>query len=224
MLVMLVPYSVILMAAGYLLRTVSEEKTNRTMEMLLVSLDPRKMLAGKLMAWGLLGLLQAVLLAGFGYVLFFSTGQMTLPAGLTMTPSFLAWIVVLSLLGYAVYASLMAGAGALMPNWREARGPTFILSMPALLGFYVALIAINQPNGLPMVLVSLFPLTAPFTMAARLVRTAVPLWQLLLACALMVLTTWVVTRSVATMFNAQNLLTGQPFSVKRYLRALSGRG
>jgi ABC-2 type transport system permease protein len=224
MLIMLVPYAVILLASGYLMRTVSEEKKNRTIEVLLLSLDPRQMLAGKTLAWGIVGLIQTVGLAVVGYLLFFATGFAgRIPAGLALSPTSLVWGVVLSVLGYALYASLMAGAGALMTDWAEARGPTFLITLPALLGFYVAMFATNDPQGVLVTAVSLFPLTAPFTMIYRLVLTAVPLWQLLLSCGLMVLTIYLLMRSVAALFRAQTLLSGQPFSIGRYVRALMGR-
>ena len=221
MMIMLVVYIVIIMSSSFLGRTISEEKSNRLMEWMLVSLNPRHMLSGKTIAWGILGLLQAVLLAGFGYLLLRGLGKLpAVPAGFNLEPALLGWTVVFSLLGYAIYAALTAGAGALIPNWRATRGAPLLILLPALLGFYVGLFSVNTPNSLPLTLASLFPLTAPFTMVLRMVLTDVPLWQPLLAGALIVLATWAVGRSVAAMFHAQNLLSGQPFTMKRYLRAL----
>lgn len=56
----------------------------------------------------------------------------------------------------------------------------------------------------------------------RLTDSVVPLWQLLLSVSLTYLTAYLVLRAVAAMFHAQNLLSGQPFSTKRYFQALVG--
>jgi len=54
-------------------------------------------------------------------------------------------------------------------------------------------------------------------------QITVPLWQSVLAAVLQALTAVLIVRLVARLFRAQNLLSGQPFSVKHYLRALLGR-
>jgi ABC-2 type transport system permease protein len=77
-------------------------------------------------------------------------------------------------------------------------------------------------GALPVAL-SLFPLTAPVVMIMRLTDGSVPLWQLLLSAGLMVVATYLIVRAVAAMFRAQHLLSGQPFSVRRYFGALLGR-
>ncbi|NIN63315.1 MAG: DUF3995 domain-containing protein, partial [Anaerolineae bacterium] len=70
---------------------------------------------------------------------------------------------------------------------------------------------------------SLFPLTSPIAMIMRLTIGGVPLWQPLLAAGLLVLTAILVVRAVAGMFHAQNLLSGQSFSARRFASALLGR-
>jgi ABC-2 type transport system permease protein len=70
---------------------------------------------------------------------------------------------------------------------------------------------------------SLFPLTAPVAMMARLSAGGVPLWQPILAAILLALTDAFVLRAVAGMFRAQALLSGQQFSIKLYYNALLGK-
>jgi ABC-2 type transport system permease protein len=70
---------------------------------------------------------------------------------------------------------------------------------------------------------SLFPLTSPVGMIARMTQTTVPLWQAVLAAALQLLTATLIVRMVARLFRAQMLLSGQPISMKRLLVALGGR-
>jgi ABC-2 type transport system permease protein len=224
MMITLVLYSAILMSASYLLRAISEEKKNRLMEVLLLSVSPGQMLAGKTVACGIAGLLQLALLYLIGYLLFFGTGWLgRMPAWVHFSPAVLLWSALLCLLGYGVYATLHAGAGALMADWRSSRGISVILAMPALIGFYITLFSGDDPHGLLITVGSLFPLTAPFAMISRLIRDSVPLWQLLVSCAGMALTAYAIMRAVTAMFHAQNLLSGEPLTVRRYIRALLSR-
>lgn len=224
MLIMLLFYAVIIMVAGFLLRTVSEEKKNRTIEVLLLSASTEQILLGKTIGLGLAGLLQAVGWGLIGYLLFTLGGaELRLPASMTFSLEFIVGATVFFLLGYAIYATLYAGAGALVPNWREAQGISFLIILPALIGFEISLFQADTPHSALMVAASIFPLTAPFTMIKRLLHGGVPLWQLLLAVALMIGATYLITRAVARMFHALNLLSGQPLSVRRYLKALLGQ-
>ena len=50
-----------------------------------------------------------------------------------------------------------------------------------------------------------------------------PLWQLLLAVGLLLITVYIILRAVASVFRAQHLLSGQPFSAMRFFGALLGR-
>jgi len=224
MLVMLLVYGSILMGSGLLLRSVSEEKKSRVIEILLVSVHPRQLLTGKIMGLGIAGLLQAVVWTGLGYVLLrLLGGPVAQPVGLNLSPAAIAWIAVFMVLGYLVYATLYAGAGALVPDWRKARSASLLIAVPALVGFEIGLFTTDDPNGLLAVVTSLFPLTAPMIMVKRLVVGGVPAWQLWVAAGGMVLTIPLVVRAVARMFQAQYLLSGEPFSARRYFRVLLGR-
>jgi len=84
-------------------------------------------------------------------------------------------------------------------------------------------VIIDKPNTALPVILSLIPFTAPNTMMTRMSVSPVPLWQLLLAVGLMILTIWVLFRAVAGMFRAQLLVTGKKFSLRLYLKALLGQ-
>jgi ABC-2 type transport system permease protein len=76
-------------------------------------------------------------------------------------------------------------------------------------------ILIENPNGLLAVGLSLFPLTAPVTMAARLVSAPVPGWQIALASLLIVLATIGVLRVAARWFESQALHAGEQHGLLR---------
>jgi ABC-2 type transport system permease protein len=217
-------YIIILSAASLLLSSVTKEKENRVIEILMVSVTPRQLLTGKIVGLGLLGLLQTIVWVGTGRLLLARSGTtFNLPIAFQLPPSFLIWGVIFFLLGYAVYASLMAGLGALVPNLREASQATILVIFPLIIPIFLISVLIEQPNGLFATILSLFPLTSPVVMMTRLSAGEVPFWQTLLAAVLLALTAMLVVRSVARMFHAQTLLSGQPFSRKMFFNALLGK-
>jgi ABC-2 type transport system permease protein len=222
---MMIFYFVILMAASLLLNSIGTEKKNRVMEILLSSVSPHQMLTGKIVGLGILGLLQTAIWMGTGYAFLALGGQtLQLPAGFKVSPSILVWGIVFFLLGYAVYASLMASLGALVPNLREASQAVIVVIWPLIIPLFFSSILIEQPHGAFATILSLFPLTSPIAMITRLVVGGVPVWQPLVASVLLAGTAVLVLRATAQMFRAQTLLSGQAFSIRRFWVSLLGRG
>jgi ABC-2 type transport system permease protein len=217
-------YIIILSAASLLLSSVAKEKENRVIEILMMSLTPRQLLTGKIVGLGLMGLVQTIAWVGTGRVLLaFSGTTFNIPIAFQLPASFLVWALIFFLLGYAVYASLMAGLGALVPNLREASQATILVIFPLIIPIFLLSILIEQPNGMLAVILSVFPLTSPVAMMTRLASGEVPFWQIMLAVVFLALTAVFVVRSVARMFRAQTILSGQPFSRKVFFQALLGK-
>jgi ABC-2 type transport system permease protein len=226
------PYAITLLftmlimgSSSLLLNNISKEKENRIIEMLLTSITPRQLLTGKILGLGVVGLGQTIVWLGLSYTLLNLSGQtFHLPSEIHLPVSFLAWGLVFFLLGYAVYASLMAGLGALAPNLREASQATFVILLPMMIPLFLSSsVFMTDPNGPIATGLSLFPLSAPASMMARLSVGGVAWWQPPLAAVLMAGTAFLIVRAVAGMFRAQALLSGQGFKLKTYLQALVGR-
>lgn len=217
-------YILIMGSSSTMLSSITNEKQNRVMELLLTSMTPTQLLGGKILALGSIGLLQAVVWSGSGYLLLRMSGRtFSLPAEFTVPLSVLLWGIVFFLLGYAMYASLMAGVGAMVPNLREGSQATFLVVLPMVIPLFFINTLIGQPNGTLSVVLSLFPLTSPLAMMTRLGAVNVPFWQPLLAAVLQAITAVIIVKAVAGMFRAQNLLSGQSFNIRLFFKALLGR-
>jgi len=217
-------YIIILSAASLLLSSVAKEKENRVIEILMLSVTPRQLLTGKIVGLGLLGLLQTIIWVGTARILLAQGGSIfNLPAAFQLPASFLVWGIIFFVLGYAVYASLMAGLGALVPNLREATQATIMVIFPLIIPIFLLSVLINEPNNMLSIVLSIFPFTAPIAMITRLSAIEVPLWQILVAITLLLITTVLIVRAVARMFQAQTILSGQPFSRKLFINTLFGR-
>ena len=231
MLTFFLPYAVTMLfyimifgTASLMLNSITGEKQNRVLEILMTSITPTQMLTGKIIALGLTGLLQTVVWSTAGLLLLRISGQsLGLAASFQLPVSIIVWGAVFFLLGYGLYGSLMAGVGALVPNLKEASQATTVMIIPMIVPLVFISNLISDSNGGLSVFLSLFPLTSPVAMMTRLSADNVPLWQLLVAVALLVGMIFLAIRAVAGMFRAQTLLSGQTFSIKLFFRALAGR-
>jgi len=217
-------YVVILGSSSMMLNSVTNEKTNRVIEILLTSITPMQLLSGKIIALGLVGLLQTIVWSGTGlFILRLSGRSFSLPQEFQLPTSILIWGIIFFILGYILYASLMAGIGALVSNIKEASQATTILVIPMVIPLVLLSPIIENPNGLLSVILSLFPFTSPVSMMTRLAAGSVPIWQLFAAILLLVLFAFWTIRSVSNLFRAQYLLSGKEFKLNYFFKALAGK-
>ena len=216
-------YIVIMTSASLMLSSVTKEKENRVLEILMTSISPTQMLVGKIFALGLAGLLQTIVWTGSGLLLLKLSGStMNVSSAFQLPVSFMIWGLLFFLAGYFLYASLMAGIGALVPNLREASQTTFIVIMPLFLPLMLINVLINQPNGAISVFLSMFPFTSPVVMMTRISATQVPFWQIAIALALSVTTALITMKIISNFFRSQTLISGQKYSTKLFFKALVG--
>jgi ABC-2 type transport system permease protein len=211
------------MNSGMLLSNISGEKQNRTMEILMLSITPQQMLAGKMLGLGTAGLLQSgVWIGALWTMLRIGGGVMSLPPEFHLPAWLIAVWLIYFLLGYALYASLMAGIGALVPDIRAGSQASGLVMIPLIIGYMLSVMpfSVEDPNGVLVTTLSLFPLTSPVAMVMRMTVAAVPLWQLALSLGLLVVTVILVIRAVGKVFRTQMILAGQPFTIRRYLKVL----
>jgi ABC-2 type transport system permease protein len=214
-------------SSSRLFNSISVEKENRVIEVLMLSISPRQLLAGKTFGLACAGILQMIFWLGAIYFAFNLAGStLKLPENFEFPLGLLAWSLVFFLGGYGVYAGLMAGAGALVPKMKEAGVANYIAMFPLFLGYAFGMMAplVKASDRAFIVFLSFFPLTSPVVMTMRLTNNTVPLWQLVLSALLLLVSAYYILHLVAAMFHAQNLLSGQSFSLRRYFKVMVGRG
>jgi len=210
-------YFLLMLSGSYLLRSVVAEKENRTAEVLLLSLPPRDLMLGKILAMSVILLLQLAVWAG-GAALVFARDSSFLPAiELSFPPGFWLWTPVFLLLGYLLFASVMAAAGALAPNAREGGQAIMLLVLPLMPTIMFGPEIVAQPTSAFALFMTLFPFSAPSAMVTRLAVGPVPAWQIGLSLASLALSTWLFITWAGRFFRADNLLSSVSFSMRRLL-------
>ena len=161
-------------SSGYLLQGVAEEKESRVIEIVVSSVRPAELMAGKVMGLGALGLTQVLvwLLSVWGFA-GGATAMLAVVGAAGVPLRVLVLGVVYYLLGYALYAILMAGVGALGTTMRESQQLAGIFSFFAMIPYMLSGLLFTNPNILLARVLSFFPLTAPTMMMMRLPLTEV---------------------------------------------------
>ena len=218
----LVYYFLLLMGSSYLMRSVVSEKENRTAEVLLVSLDPRQMMIGKIVAMSAVTVIQvAVWMAGGIFLL--DQGASLLDVGtFSFPPGFLIWALLFLVFGYLLFSSIMVAAGALANNAREGGQVTWLLIIPLMPTLMFGATFVEQPHGTIALVLSLFPFSAPSAMVTRMAVATVPLWQILLSLGGLAVTAYAFILLAGRFFRAGNLLSQQAFSWGRLATAWRG--
>ncbi len=162
-------------SSGYLLQSVAEEKESRVIEIVVSSILPMELMAGKVIGLGALGLTQvlvwlisAVGFSGGAVALLAVVGAFSLPLRAMLLGA------VYYALGYTLYAILMAGVGSLGTTMRESQQLAGIFSFFAAVPYMLSGFLFAAPNMLIARILSFFPLTAPTMMMLRLPMAEVP--------------------------------------------------
>lgn len=208
-------YFILLVGSSYLLRSVAAEKENRTVEVLLLSLHPRQLMMGKILGLSAVTLVQLGIWLGGGMLILNRGAALLDVSGFTFPPGFIVWAILFLALGFLLFASVMAAAGAIAPTAREGNQVTWLLIIPLMPTLMFSQLFVEEPNHPLTLVLSLFPFSAPSAMLTRLAVGEVPLWQIIVSLAGLALTTYLMVVLAGRFFRAGNLLSDAPFNWRR---------
>jgi ABC-2 type transport system permease protein len=184
-------YMIILGYAVWTLNGVTEEKSNRVIELLLAAAKPWELLAGKILGISLLGLGQFLVTITAALIAIRVTGAFDLPVvPVDMVATLVLWVV----LGFGIYMVLSGAAGALASKPEDAQNAMTPISMMAVGSFFLSFAVLDSPDGLAATIGTFVPFTAPFVIPIRAAFQVLPLWQHLLAIAIALVTTGILLR------------------------------
>jgi len=209
-------------ASGFLLQGVSEEKENRLIEILLSSVSARQLLSGKVIGLGAAGLLQIVVWFATAVIFAAIASATILPlAGLTIPIGLIVFGIIYFILGYLLFAIVMAGLGSIGSTARESSQWTMIVVLPAVIPIMLIGLFIANPNHVVFTILTLFPPTAPVTAIMRLSIASLPTWELLLSFAILIASILGAMWLASRVFRTFLLMYGKRPSlgeIRRYIR------
>jgi ABC-2 type transport system permease protein len=174
-------YGLLAIYGQWVAQGIVEEKQSRVVEVLLSSLRPIELLAGKVLGLGALGLAQILLMAGIA------------AAGLLLTDvidiSGAAWgalalVIPWYVLGFLLYATLFAMAGSVVSRVEDMQSAVMPVIVVLVLALFGAQISLSDPTGTLASVVGLVPFTAPIVQPILYALGATTWWETVLAIAL----------------------------------------
>jgi ABC-2 type transport system permease protein len=178
----------IMMSAPHMMNAVIEEKMSRISEVLLASVTPTELLAGKLIGIASVTVLLALLYLIGGIYVAFSSGEAAL-VQFALVP----WFLVFLLCAVLMFGSIFLSIGAACADLKDAQSMMQPAMFFMLIPIFMAPMVMSAPNSTMAVVLSMIPTATPFIMLMRLSLTPPPpMWQVLLSV--------VITASTAALF------------------------
>jgi ABC-type multidrug transport system ATPase subunit len=201
---------------------VMEEKASRVVEVLLATVRPIQLLAGKVIGIGVVALAQAMALVAFAFVLADTVGSSLVHgAAPLVVAATLAWLI----LGYAFYTWVYAAAGSLAERQDQVQSLALPLSAPLILGYIVSLIGVGSGRiSLLVRVLAYLPPTAPFAMPTLVGFGQAAWWQFLLSVLEIMVCTVLVAIVASRVYGTAVLKTGGQIRLHDLVPALARRG
>jgi ABC-2 type transport system permease protein len=219
----LLMYMAILLHGMNVARSIIEEKTSRVFEVLLATIRPEEMMAGKVIGVGSVGLTQvavwlatAVLLTSASILSAIGSGAVHVSLDATQ----IVFFIVYFLLGYLLYSSVAAALGAMVNSEQELQQLNMILVMPLAGCMFALAPVITNPSGTLSRIISLIPFCTPLIMYLRISLAMPPAWEIALSIVLMIVTIYAILWVASRIYRVGILMYGKKPNVPEILRWL----
>ncbi|QNI36351.1 ABC transporter permease [Edaphobacter albus] len=216
-------YMVILLYGMNVARSIIEEKTSRVFEVLLATIKPEEMMAGKVIGVGSVGLTQVAVWL-LTAILLTSSSLMGAIAGgkvhVSLSPMQIIFFVVYFLLGYLLYSSIAAALGAMVNSEQELQQLNMFLVMPLAGCMFALAPVITNPSGLIARVISLIPFCAPLIMYLRISLATPPAWEIALSIILMLVTIYAILWVASRIYRVGILMYGKRPTLPEIMRWL----
>ncbi|GAB3445548.1 ABC transporter permease [Actinophytocola sediminis] len=175
-----------LLLNGQLVATgVVEEKSSRVVELLLSTIRPAQLMAGKVLGIGFVGLVQMVVIGGIGIAAALAFDVLTIAVSTAIGT--VIWLVVWFVLGFLMYSLIFAGLAALVSRQEDVGGVISPALMFVIVGYILGISVLPaDPDNTLIAVLSIIPLFAPTLMPMRLAMGGVPAWEAAVSVGLVV--------------------------------------
>jgi ABC-2 type transport system permease protein len=220
-------YLSLLMYGIITMRSVLEEKTTRTMEVLISAVHPFELLAGKIL--GVAGVaftqffiwsLSLALLATYGAALSAMAGASTTLASIHIPGGLLAAAGVYFFGGYFLYSAMFAAVGAACSNEQDAAQLQWIAMAPLVFTMLIYSMVLNDPASRASIILSEIPFFSPLLMPLRISLQTPPAWQIALSIGLLFVSIVAVIYCSAKVYRVGILMYGKRPTLPEMVRWL----
>ena len=202
---------------GQLVATgVVEEKQSRVVELLLATMKPWQLLAGKIAGLGAVGLLQLLILGVIGVAGASALGVLTVPGA---AAGMFVMVIVWYLLGFFLFGSLYAAVGSTVSRQEELNSVVAPMILLLIIPFVLTVNLLpNDPRSELAAVLSFVPFFAQTVMPARYALGVAPLWEVGVSAVITLAAIVVVVRVAGRVYRNSILRTGARVGLREALR------
>lgn len=205
-------YLVIMLYGMNVARSIIEEKTSRVFEVMLATVKPSQMMAGKVIGVGSVGLTQ-VSIWMLAAVLLTATPIMSHLLGggthISLSAQQVGFFIVFFLLGYLLYSAMAAALGAMTNSEQELQQLNMFLVMPLAACMVALPLVLNSPGSIYARVLSFIPFCAPLLMYMRISVSPVPWYEIAGSIAIMMVSIYAVLWISSRIYRVGILMYGK---------------
>ncbi len=213
----LLMYMVVLLYGMNVARSIIEEKTSRVFEVLLATIKPDELLAGKILGVGAVGLTQvAIWMVAAGLI----AARLGATSGVEISTPQVVYFIVYFALGYALYSAVAAALGAMTNSEQELQQLNMFLMIPLFFSLLMLTPVVTNPNSMMSRIVSQIPFCAPLLMDLRVSISMPQPWEIALSIGLILVTIYAVLWVSSRIYRVGILMYGKKPNLPEILRWL----
>lgn len=221
-------YITLVVYGATVMQAVTEEKSTRVVELIISSVKPFQLMAGKIFGIGSVGLTQfliwslsAALLSAYASAIVGAFNSSPAAADVALpqlSPEILVYFVLYFILGYILFATLYAAVGAIVNSQEEAQQMQFPVIMLLIIPLILMQFVIRNPNATSSVVLSFIPFFKPILFFTRIVVDTPPFGEILLSFAVLILSITLMIYLVGKIFRVGILMYGKRPTLPEVLR------
>jgi ABC-2 type transport system permease protein len=178
-------YMSLLLNGQLVAQGVVEEKSSRVVELLLSTIRPWQLMAGKVLGIGFVGFVQMVVVGGGSLIAALALDVLSIPVSAAIGS--VVWLIVWYLLGFVMYSLVFAALGALVSRQEDVGGVITPALMFVIVGYVVGISVLpSEPDNALAEVLSVIPVFAPTLMPMRLAMGGVPVWEAIVSVGLVI--------------------------------------
>lgn len=219
-------YFLILLYGQMIAVSVTNEKSNRAIEILVTSVSPNSLICGKVLAGALAGLIQAALLLGTGFLSYSLVADAwggKLDMIFKIPGTVMAAFIVFQLLSYALYSFIFGALGALVSKTEDISKSATPITLVYLVSFFIAMFGMTFSDSVFMKVASFIPFTSGNAMFIRVAMGHVELWEVAVSFVILAGSCVLVGIFAAKLFRFGTLHYGNPLKLSKALKNVCRR-
>ena len=217
-----VVYFLIIFYGQMIATSVTTEKSNRAIEILVTSVNSNSLICGKVLAGAIAGVLQAGIILGSGFVSYSFVKEAwggLLDFLFNIPVNVLIVYTVFAILSYLLYAFIFGMLGALVSKTEDISKSSSPVLMIYIASFMIAMFGMtSNSNSMLMKVASYIPFTSGNAMFIRVSMGSVAVWEVLLSAVILAASCAIAGVLAAKIFRFGTLHYGNPIKFRTALK------